>query len=98
MKTRYEQKMEVLEPNAGQTGEVRVLNRIIRWTRTGLEYEPDQRHAECIISELELGTRKSVSTPPVQESVSATRAMMVEGAEMGDQEARRFRALAARLN
>ena len=30
MKKRYELKMEVLGPNAGQTEEVRVLNRIIR--------------------------------------------------------------------
>ena len=90
--------MEVLGPNAGQTEEVRVLNRIIRWTGKGLEYEPDQRHAERIISELELETCKSVSTPRVSESVSATRAMIVEGAEMDDKEARRFRALAARLN
>ena len=76
----------------------RIYSRIIRWTRTGLEYEPDQRHAETIISELELETCKSVSTPRVQESVSATRAMIVEGVEMDDKEARRFRALAARLN
>ena len=41
---------------------------------------------------------KSASAPRVQESVSATRAMIVEGAEMDDKEARRFRALAARLN
>ena len=98
MKKRYELKMEVLGPNAGQTEEVRVLDRIIRWTRTGLEYEPDQRHADGIISELELETCKSVSTLRVQESVSATRAMIVEGVEMDDKEARRFRALAARLN
>ena len=94
---RSELKMEVLGPNAGQTEEVRVLNRIFRWTRTRLGYEPDQRHAERIISELELEACKSVSTPGVQESVSATRAMMVEGAEMDDKEARRFRALTARL-
>ena len=79
--------MEVPGRNAGQTAEVRVLNRIIRWTRTGLEYEPDQRHAERIISELELETCRSVSTPRAQKSVSATRAMTVEGAEMDDKEA-----------
>ena len=61
-------------------------------------HEPDQRHAERIISELELETCKSVSTPRVRESVSATRAMIVEGVELDDKEARRFRALAARLN
>ena len=88
MKKRCELKMEVLGPSAGQTEEVRVLNRIIRWARTGLEYEPDQRHAERIISELELEACKSVSTPRVQESVSATRAMIVQGVEMDDKEAR----------
>ena len=93
-----QKRMQMLGPNAGQTEEVRVLNRIIRCTRTGLEYEPDQRHAEKIISELDLKTYKSVSTPRVQESVSATRAIMVESAEMDDKEARQFRALAARLN
>ena len=95
---RYELKMEVLGPNAGQTEEVRVLNPIIRWTRTGLEYEADQRPAEWTISELELETGKSVSTPRVQKCVSATRAMMVEREEMDDKEAHRFRALAAKLN
>ena len=58
LRQKYELKMEVLGPKAGQTEEVRVLNRIIRWTRTGLGYEPDQRHAERIISELELETCK----------------------------------------
>ena len=72
MKKRCDLKMEVLGPSAGQTAEVRVLNRIIRWTRTGLEYEPDQQHAERISSELELETCNSVSTFRVQESVSAT--------------------------
>ena len=90
MEKRYELKMEVLGPTARQTEEVLFLNRIIRWTR--------KRHAERIISELELETRKSVSTPRLQESVSATRAMIVEGVEMDDKEPRRFRALAARLN
>ena len=40
---------------------------------------------------------KSVSTPRVQESVSATRPMMIDGAAMNDKETHRFRALAARL-
>ena len=63
-----------------------------------MEYEPDQRHAERTISELKLETCKSVSTLSVLENVSATRATMIEGAEMDDKEARRCRALAARLN
>ena len=48
MKNRYELKMEVLGPNAGQTEwKYEFSLRIIRWTEeTGLEYEPDQRHAD----------------------------------------------------
>ena len=30
--------------------EIAVLNRTLRWTPQGLEYEPDQRHAELIVS------------------------------------------------
>ena len=59
MTKKYELKMEVLGPNAGR--EVRVLNRITRWTRTGLEYESDQRPAERTLSELEREACKSVS-------------------------------------
>ena len=50
-----------------------------------------------VISEL-LEARKPVSTLRVHEKVSATRAMLVEDAEMDDKEAHRFRALTARLN
>ena len=90
--------MEVLEPSAGQTQGVRVLNLIIWWTRTGLEYELDQRHAERISSELEVETRKPVSTPCVQENLAKTKMTVIESAEMDDKEARRLRAVAARLH
>ena len=39
-----------------------------------------------------------MSTPRVQDSVSVLRAMIVEGVDMDDKEARRYQALAARLN
>ena len=29
--------------------EARILNRIVRWTPQGWEYEADQRHAELIV-------------------------------------------------
>ena len=58
------------------------LNRIIRWTRTGLEYESDQRHADRIISELELETCKPLSTPCVQENVATTTMTVIKSAEM----------------
>ena len=39
------------------------MNRVIRGTDDGLEYEPDQRHAEMIIGALSLEESKGVSTP-----------------------------------
>ena len=40
---------------------MRVLNRIVEWTDTGIKYESDQRHAEIIIDHMGL-TEKGKST------------------------------------
>ena len=47
----------------GEVREARVLNRILRITELGWEYEPDQRHAEMIVEQLGLKDAKSVETP-----------------------------------
>ena len=47
----------------GELHETRVLNRIIRWTQKGWEYEADQRHAELIVREMGMESAKSVKTP-----------------------------------
>ena len=49
------------EPDEVQEG--RVLNRIVRWTQDGWEVEPDQRHADIIVHELQLQESRAVSTP-----------------------------------
>ena len=64
----------------------------------GVKCELDQRHAERIISKLGLESCMPVSAPCVQESVSSTKSMLIESTKMDDTEARRLRALAARLN
>ena len=46
--------------NLGELQETRVLNRIIRWTPRGWEYEADQRHAELIIRGMGMENAKSV--------------------------------------
>ena len=43
--------------------EGRVLNRVIRCTQKSWEVEPDQRHADLIIQELELDKANAVITP-----------------------------------
>ena len=48
--------------------EIRVLNRVLRWMDHGLEYEPDQCHAELIIRDLGMDGAKPVSTPVTAET------------------------------
>ena len=38
--------------------DVRILNPVLRWTFEGIEYEPDQRHAELVIQRMGLETGK----------------------------------------
>ena len=68
MEERYEIKSEYLGPEDGLKQEIRVLNRVLRWMDDGLEYEPDQRHAELIIRDLGMDGAKPVSTPATAET------------------------------
>ena len=40
---------------------------MIRWEEDGFEWEPDQRHAGFIISQLDLSRAKPVVTPRVKD-------------------------------
>ena len=46
-----------------------VLNRTIRWQGHGIEYEPDQRHAELIMESMGVSSGKGVSTPVVADDL-----------------------------
>ena len=67
MKQKFELKVDYLGPDEGKSKELRVLNRVLRWSRGGIEYEPDQRHAEMIIEEMGMIGAKPVNTPTVHE-------------------------------
>ena len=71
-----------------------VLNRIVEWTSTGINYEADQRHADIICSELGLkeGSR-GVTTPGAKHKPEPE-----EDDELNSDNATAFRALAARAN
>ena len=60
-------KIHILGPGAKHAQEVRILNRIVRWTKSGIDYEPDQRHAEMVIRDLGLEQAKAVSSPGTKE-------------------------------
>ena len=63
----YEIKTSVVGKRCGLDKEVRVLNRIIRWTHEGWEYEADQRHGEIIVKETAMEDSKPTVTPTAEE-------------------------------
>ena len=61
---------------------MRILNRVIRWSDSGREYKPDQRHAELTIPELGIKYAVPVCTPGTRgESQSANFPFGVDGTE-----------------
>ena len=63
----YEIKTSMVGRRQGLEKEVRVLNRIMRWTHEGWEYEADQRHGEIIVRETGTEEAKEVTTPTAEE-------------------------------
>jgi hypothetical protein len=49
--------------------EIRILNRLVRVTSEGLEYEADPRHVDLIVESLELADSRPVVTPGVKNSI-----------------------------
>ena len=75
--------------------EGRLLNRVVRCTRDGWEIEPDQRHADLIVKELDLEGAKEVITPGEKDPKGKA---VDDEEELGPEEATRYRALVARAN
>ena len=77
---KYELTVEMLGPDKGQVKEVRVLNRVLRWTDKGIEYEADPRHVEIILKQLNIDQCKPVTTPGTKEegSLKSGHARLVE--------------------
>ena len=78
---------------AGELKELRVLNRVVRWTPAGLKYEADPRHAEILVRGV-AGVERALTAP-------GTHSKDFEGggeAELPDAIARLFRSFAARAN
>jgi hypothetical protein len=83
-----------LGPNEEDDKEGRVLNRVVRWTQDGLEYEGDPRHVEKLLLELGLSGSKPVSTPGLKPSMEQHHA----DEALPDSKVTHFRGLAARAN
>ena len=72
MKAEMEQRYELTEtgrlgPGPSDGKEVKVLNRVVRWTAGGLEYEGDPRQSERFVRDLKLEGTKRVGTPGVKQ-------------------------------
>jgi hypothetical protein len=83
-----------LGSHASELKELRVLNRVVRWTREGLKYEADPRHAEIIVQGV-VGAEKALSAPG-----TASKEFDAPGdeRELPEKAARLFRSFAARAN
>jgi hypothetical protein len=83
-----------LGSHASELKELRVLNRVVRWTREGLKYEADPRHAEIIVQGI-VGAEKALSAPG-----TASKEFDAPGDEneLPEKVARLFRSFAARAN
>ena len=83
-----------LGPGPQDNKEVKILNRVVRWTPQGVEYEADPRHVEQIIRDLELVGAKSVTTPGLKPTFEqACHSKLLHQGKL-----RPFRAIAARAN
>ena len=82
-----------LGPGAEDDKSIRILNRVVEWSKEGIHYEVDQRHAELIVSQLGLsGSAKALSAPGKKEDSNE------EDEELTHEEATKYRALTARAN
>ena len=107
LEEKYAIKTEVLGDGKGETREIRVLNRIIRWETDGISYEPDPRHAEIIAKEMGVDGTKGVVSPSIKESIDDEETPAkgtpdggspYEGVELQGAEATKYRAIIARGN
>ena len=81
-----------LGPEQKDDKSIRVLNRVVEWTVSGIMYEADQRHAEIIVQELGLtSASKPVNTP-------SQKAARQADAQLSQEESTMYRALVARAN
>ena len=93
---RFKTKTQIIGTGSnGEVAEARVLNRVIRVTPEGWEYEPDQRHVDMLIEGFGLKEAKAVSSPGEEEKKHE---MDENQAELPAARSTAFRGHAARLN
>ena len=95
MEGRYElTEIARLGPGPKDDKEVKILNRLVRWTERGLEYEGDPRQVEQVVVDLGLEGAKTVGTP----GVKADRVQHEAYVPLEKAKHTAYRAVAARCN
>ena len=67
LEKKFKIKTSIIGSEEEDEKELKILNRIIRMTPRGIEYEADLRHAELISEEMLVSDSKGVDTPGVRE-------------------------------
>ena len=93
MKERYEVKCSTLGPEPGMQPEVRILNRTLKWTPEGIEYESDPKHVKIVVHECGVESGRTARVPGSKRPEGPG-----EDQRLSDAEASRYRAVVARLN
>ena len=91
----YEIQTQKVGPGSNQDKEGKVLNRIVRCTGDGWEYEADPRHAELIVEQLGVSGSRTLTSPGVDGSAEED---TPEDIAIYGLDATRFRGVAARCN
>ncbi len=100
MEEEFELKTTMIGWEPGMEREMKILNRIVRCTQEGVEYEADQRHAEIAIRQLDVEQGNSVLTP--YDDTNDTKTEDAKGrnhqGRVDDETATIYKSIAARLN
>ena len=82
MQEEYEIKFQVMGPEKHLSQDVKILNRKLRWTQVGIEYEADLNMKKCKTLGITQGSK----------------ALVKEKEDMRNEEQTKFRSVAARIN
>ena len=97
LEKKFKIKTSIIGSEEEDEKELKILNRIIRMTPKGIEYEADLRHAELISEEMLVSDSKGVDTPGVREDDKEGEDGESE-APLPKFESTQYRAIAARAN
>ena len=97
MRQQLEQRYELkdtgrLGPGVSDGKEMKVLNRVIRWTEGGVEYEGDPRQVERLIFDLGLENSKKTGSPGVKRTFE----QITADSDLPQEKHTAFRGVAAR--